>query len=278
MQSQGEFTMVVLPDLAVTTTSLPLAVPGTPHSAQLQFSNPEFGWPVTWDITQGALPDGLTLSESGLISGTPGGPDTKTFTGRAREQFRRFGERQLTLTVAAALQAKSPSLALGRIGVRFASSVSAVGGLAPLRWLVASGTLPRGLSFNTTTGTIRGIPRAAGASALTFVVTDTAGQRATTAGVVRVLPRLRIETRALAAAIAGRAYKTQLGTNGLLRLRRVQWTIARGSLPRGIRLEHFTGTLTGTPRQAGTFRFTAQAKEHPGGGTATKTFTLVVRP
>lgn len=76
-QSQGEFTMVVLPDLAVTTTSLPNAAPGKPYSFQLQFSNPEFGWPVVWDITQGSLPTGLTLSQTGLISGTPVGPDRR---------------------------------------------------------------------------------------------------------------------------------------------------------------------------------------------------------
>ena len=76
--------MTVMPDLAVTTTSLPRATPGQPYSAQLEFSNPEQGWPVIWDLTKGALPAGLSLSESGMISGTPTGPDAKTFTARAR--------------------------------------------------------------------------------------------------------------------------------------------------------------------------------------------------
>jgi hypothetical protein len=76
-QSQGHFFMTVMPDLAVTTTSLPRGVPGRSYSVQLEFSNPEQGWPVIWDITAGSLPAGLSLSESGVISGTPSGADSK---------------------------------------------------------------------------------------------------------------------------------------------------------------------------------------------------------
>ena len=133
VQSQGEFTMIVMPDLAVTTTTLPVGAPGRPYSVQLQFSNPEFGWPVIWDVTQGVLPAGLTLFESGLISGTPAGADRKTFVVRAREPFRRFGERELTLTVAAALRARS-ALGPGEVALNYAGSIATSGGLAPLTW------------------------------------------------------------------------------------------------------------------------------------------------
>jgi hypothetical protein len=43
VQSQGDFTMIVMPDLAVATTSLPTGTPGSPYSVQLEFSNPEAG-------------------------------------------------------------------------------------------------------------------------------------------------------------------------------------------------------------------------------------------
>jgi hypothetical protein len=123
VQSQGEFFMTILPDLAVTTTSLPLAVPGQPYSVQLQFSNPEVGWPVTWEVVLGTLPQGLSLSESGVISGTPAGPDSKQFVVRAREPFRRFGEKRLTLTVGAALQASS-SVRPGEVGLRYSGAIA----------------------------------------------------------------------------------------------------------------------------------------------------------
>jgi len=273
LQSQGEFTMIVLPDLAVTTTSLPPAVPGTPYSVQLQFSNPEVGWPVIWDITQGSLPLGLTLSETGVISGTPTGPDAKSFVVRAREPFRRFGERELTLTVAAALQARS-AVRAGEVGLRYAGSVPATGGLQSLTWSVASGALPPGLALNPSTGAISGVPRAAGIFALTFAVSDAAGQRATVPASIRIAARLTIATARLPLATVGESYRARLASNG--GLAPTQWRIVRGTLPRGIRLDRRTGVLSGVVREAGSFRITVRATDRLG-GFSTRTLTLVVR-
>ena len=80
VQSQGEFTMMVMPDLAVGTTSLPRAAPGRSYTTTLAATNIEVGWPLLWDLTQGTLPQGLTLSESGVISGTPTKRGNYSFT------------------------------------------------------------------------------------------------------------------------------------------------------------------------------------------------------
>jgi len=77
-QSRAHYFLTVMPDLAMTTESIPVARPGQPFSFQLQFSNPEFGWPVVWDIVGGSLPLGLSLSESGLISGRRRLPGPRT--------------------------------------------------------------------------------------------------------------------------------------------------------------------------------------------------------
>ena len=262
MQSQAHFFVTILRDLAVTTTSLPLATPGSPYSTQLQFSNPEAGWPVIWDIVQGSLPLGLSLSEKGVISGTPTGPDVKQFVVRAREPFRRFGERQLTLTVATALQASSV-VGPGEVGLRYRGAIRATGGLQPLTWSLASGSLPRGLSLNTATGAISGKPQAAGSSALTFAVTDAGGQRVTVPATLRIAARLAITTARLPQATAGDAYRAQLSSGGGLAPK--QWRIAQGSLPRGITLDRRTGVLSGVPRATGTFRVTVQVTDRLGG-------------
>jgi hypothetical protein len=277
VQSQGEFTMVVLPDLGVGTSALPRAVPGQPYSYALSATNVELGWPLLWDVAQGTLPAGLTLSESGVISGTPTGADLKTFTVRVREPFRRFGERELTLAVAATLVAEPASLPPGRVGVRVAGSLAARGGLPPLTWTIAAGSLPPGLALDPASGTLRGLPRRSGAFPLTLEVSDASGQRASVDATLRILPSLRIETAALPAATPGRAYRAQLATNGLLRFARVQWTIVGGSLPPGVRLEPWTGTVRGTPRRAGRFRVVVRARELPSRATATRAFVLVVR-
>jgi large repetitive protein len=272
VQSQGEFTMIVMPDLAVKTTSLPAATPGRPYSAQLEFTNPEAGWPVVWDITQGALPAGLTLSESGLISGTTAGADRKTFVVRAREPFRRFGEQQLTLTVAAALQGSS-SLGAGEVGLRYSGSVSASGGVPPVAYSVAIGDLPAGLKLNESTGAIGGVPQDAGTFGLTFAVTDSVGQRTTIPSSVRVASRLAITTTRIPATRVGVAYRARLASTGGVTPK--AWRISGGGLPRGVRLDASTGVLSGTARRAGAFRFTIEARDRLG-ARSVKTFRLIV--
>jgi large repetitive protein len=273
LQSQGQYFMHVMPDLAVTTESLPLAAPGRPYSVQLQFSNPEVGWPVTWDITAGAPPQGISLSESGLLSGTPTGPDVKQFVVRAREPFRRFGERQLTLTVAASLTASAPSLAAGEVGVRYARTLRASGGSPPLTWAIESGRLPAGVSLNRSAGAIRGVPRAAGAFPVTFSVTDSGGQKATVASSIRIVARVTITGSMLRSAAVGSAYRAKLATRGGLSPKR--WAVVRGKLPPGLRLDSASGVVSGVPRAAGTYRITLRVTDRLG-GTATKTLQVVV--
>lgn len=271
--SQGDFTMIVLPDLAVTTTSLPLGIPGQPYSAQLTFSNPEVGWPVVWDITAGSLPGGLTLSPGGLISGTPTGADRKTFTVRAREPFRRSGEQELTLTVAAALEAAS-SFKTGEVGVDYAAKVSATGGIPPYAYALASGTLPAGLTLDEKTGEVKGTPQEAGTASATFSVTDSAGQRASVPASFRIAQRLAIATARLPVTRVGAIYRARLRASGGLAPKR--WRVAAGKLPRGVRLDRATGKLSGRTRRAGVYRFTVEARDRLG-AQSKKRLTIRVR-
>jgi hypothetical protein len=61
--------------VVIDTASLPDAVVGMPYSQQLAASGGTA--PYTWALSGGtALPAGLSLSPSGLISGTPTSPTT----------------------------------------------------------------------------------------------------------------------------------------------------------------------------------------------------------
>ena len=71
----------------ITTDSpLPGGVTGTAYSQTLQATPGTDGKAVTWSVTSGSLPSGLTLSEGGTISGTPTAAGTYTFTVTAAEQ------------------------------------------------------------------------------------------------------------------------------------------------------------------------------------------------
>jgi len=74
----------VVPQLAISTTSLPNAAYRTMYSAQL---NATGGQPAyTWELASGSLPAGLSLSPSGLITGsTTSNPGTFNFTVRVTD-------------------------------------------------------------------------------------------------------------------------------------------------------------------------------------------------
>jgi subtilisin family serine protease len=61
----------------IATTSLPAATAGAAYSRNLVVTDGRTG---TWTVTAGALPEGLTLSATGLIEGTPTTAGDATFT------------------------------------------------------------------------------------------------------------------------------------------------------------------------------------------------------
>jgi hypothetical protein len=84
--------------LAITTTSLPSGSQNTPYVSQLQASGGVP--PYTWSLASGsALPAGLALSATGLISGTPTGVSSTTPTFKVTDSASDTTSKTLTLTI-----------------------------------------------------------------------------------------------------------------------------------------------------------------------------------
>jgi hypothetical protein len=270
--SQGYFKMKVLPDLAVATSSLPRAQPGQPYTTKLAPTNLEEGWSVTWVVHEGSLPPGLTLAADGTISGTSAAGGRWSFVVRVKELFRRYGDRELTLIVAAPLSLPAPSTLLSEVGLPFRSALSPVGGLGPMTFAVTAGSLPPGLTLDPATGMVQGRPLAAGTFATTLAVTDVGGERATTGATFQIARRLAITTTKLPRAEEGEAFGARLGKSG--GIGPFRWRIVRGGPP-GIRLNAATGRLDGVPRADGTYRVTIEVRDRLG-ARATRMFVLLV--
>jgi hypothetical protein len=183
----------------------------------------------------------------------------------------RVDTRQLTLTVTGSYTVTA-SQRVGEVGVPFRSTLAASGGRAPLTWS-ASGGLPSGLAVDSH-GVISGVPTRAGTYAVTFHFVDADGSASDAHLSLVVRPRLAIATGALKSAVAGHAYRSALSSRGGLPA--VRWSIARGSLPGGLKLAARTGAISGSPTRAGAFRFTVRARDTLG-ATATKALVLRVR-
>jgi hypothetical protein len=166
----------------ISTTSLPAATQNAAYSATLAATGGIT--PYTWAIASGTLPTGLTLaSGTGIISGTPTGTGTSSFTVRVTDANLATATQALSLTVAAtgALTVTTTSLPAGSQNVAYTTTLAASGGTTPYTWTIASGTLPTGLTLASGTGIISGTPTVAGTSNFTVRVTDASLATATQA-------------------------------------------------------------------------------------------------
>src|SRR6185436_6346822 len=84
-------------------------------------------------------------------------------------------------TVVATLAITTSSLPGGTVGTVYSQAAVATGGTTPYTWSVSTGSLPAGLSLNTSTGSITGTPSAIGTSNFTLRVADAGTQTATQA-------------------------------------------------------------------------------------------------
>jgi Tol biopolymer transport system component len=81
----------------IATTSLSAGLTGVPYSAQLTTTDGRAG---TWTVASGAMPAGVSMSSTGVISGTPTTIGTGSFTVRFTDTVARASTRALTLAVA----------------------------------------------------------------------------------------------------------------------------------------------------------------------------------
>ncbi len=109
--------------------------------------------PYTFSVGNPTLPAGLTLnaSTSGAITGTP--TTTGTFTLLVRDANGFLAAGSCPFTIVATPSLTCPAVSSGGVGVALNSpAITVTGGTAPYTFSLASGTLPAGLTLNTSTG------------------------------------------------------------------------------------------------------------------------------
>ena len=257
---------------AITTSALANGVAGTAYAQALAATGGTP--PYSWSIASGTLPNGLALSATGAITGTPTAGGTFTFTVELTDSLLVTATKQLGITVAATISiSTAPSLPAGTIGSSYSETLAAVGGTPPFTWTLTSGSLPTGLAL-APTGSISGTPTTAGTSTFTLQVKGATTAIASQQFTLVIVSGLAISTPAsLPGATAGAAYSQALAAVG--GIPPYQWTMVKGALPAGLTLNASTGIISGTPAAAGNFSITVQvADARP--ASASQVFTLVV--
>ncbi|MDD5772675.1 MAG: putative Ig domain-containing protein [bacterium] len=229
--------------------------------------------PYKWVRTAGTLPAGVTLSTSGVISGTPTNTGTFSFTVKVTDGIGSIATKTFSLRVVNQVSITTVSpLPAATLGTSYSINLAATGGISPYTWSKTAGTLPNGLTL--TGSRISGIPTAVGTFNFTVRVMDTLGLFATKDFSITVsIGVLSITTGTpLPAGILGSSYSRTLTATG--GISPYSWLLTAGSLPNGLVLSG-TGVISGRLTATGTFNFTVQVMDSVG-TIATKAFTMTV--
>ena len=165
--------ITVLSPLLITTTSLPSEIATASYNATLIATGGKP--PYTWNLVSGRLPAGLSLdANSGTIIGTASAGGTSNFTVRVGDSgaFVATATANFSITVLNPLSVTTTSLPTGTVNVPYAGTLVATGGQPPYTWNIVSGSLPVGLSLNTSSGAITGTATTGGTSNFTVRVAD----------------------------------------------------------------------------------------------------------
>lgn len=140
--------------LGITNDSqLPQAYAGSPYNVALIGAGGTA--PYTFSIADGDLPDGLTLSTSGIISGTATQLVTRDINFRITDANGRICQKAMFIEVICSI---GPESLPNPVRSQWYSQFLTNGGVSGTTWTIVDGALPTGLSLNAVTGEISGSP------------------------------------------------------------------------------------------------------------------------
>lgn len=155
--------------LAPTGTSTPWEV-GVPFSAKLSATGGSGTY--TWSLADGALPTGFAFAADGTVAGRTQTAGTYRATLRLTDSEGRTADYAAAFNVASRLAISTTKLRTGKVGRLYRAKVATSGGIAPKKWKIKRGPLPRGIRFDRTLGVLSGTPSRPGRYRVTFVATD----------------------------------------------------------------------------------------------------------
>jgi len=252
--------------VTIATTSLPAGQVGAVYAGTIAIDGG--ATPYAFAVTSGALPDGVTLSSGGQLSGTPTVSGTFNFTVTVTEANSLTDDQTYTVTITApAVPDADPETVVvpatastGPTPVDLSGSVQNAASIEIVTPPAQGSVTVNGLSviytpqpgfFGTVTFTYKAIGfsdgNGAGAESAPATVTITLAA-----------PTLTLGGGALAAGQIAQPYSETFAASG--GTAPYTYAITAGALPSGVTLAS-DGTLSGSPTAGGTFNFTITATD-----------------
>ena len=277
-------------DIKITTKKIPTAIFGEPFSYQLEADGTK---PIKWEGDVSFI-RGLTVSESGLISGTPL-RDFDTHTGSLTyvtfTASNSTGSAERTIAVEADVKPiiSTSELSSGTVGNFYYETFYAYedldapiysgdvsperwGWVNPVTWTITAGKIPEGLSLDVF-GHLAGTPTNPGKYNFTVQasVSGVSSTKDFTLTIGSGAPS--ITTESLKNAYRQQYYYENIYADGN---QPFTWEISAGQLPDGLTLESYSGYayICGEPTTYGDYTFTVKASNSS--GYDTKQYTINV--
>ncbi len=183
-------TITVNADLSITTSKLAIGYATSKYSAKLAATGGS-GAGLSWHLTSGTLPAGLTLSTAGVISGTPEASGSESITVEVKDSDSNVATAKLVITVDPGLSITAgPTLPVGYVGTPYSDTLTVTGGSgAGLKWTTASKISADDFTL-TGAGVLSGDPSTAETLAIDVKVTDSAANTASATVALTVNPAI----------------------------------------------------------------------------------------
>ena len=267
---------VVKEPIVITTTSVPNGFISQPY-VQLLLEQNTSG-PVTWSLASGTLPPGISLSPSGILSGTPTATGSFIFTVQVTDGISAAPASFTINVLLATLTFTSNTMPTAGFGRPYSQLLPVTGGTLPYMATLTAGSLPPGLTLSSA-GVLSGTPASAGSFTFTVNVMDssTPAQSATQTLTIAV-NNLFITTTALPNGVVGVPYNAAISTDGgTLPL---SFSLTTAAFPPGLTIQQpaansHNGALSGTPTLAGHYSFSESVVDSSTPAqTATQYYTM----
>jgi hypothetical protein len=270
------FTIVVdCQAIAIDQTTVPGGTAGTAYTITTLTQTGGAGTGA-YTVSSGVLPNGISLSTTGIMSGTPTQTGTFNFDVTFTDDNGCTDVQSFVLTInCQTITIDQTTLPNGTAGVNYGQTITQTGGIGTTTFAITSGTLPAGLTLDPT-GAFLNAPTVTGTFTFEVTATDANGCTSNVQSYTVTIgcAAISIDQSILPDATYNNAYLQTLTVTG--GVGPITYTVVSGSLPAGITLSSggvVSGTSTAGP---GTYTIDVVATDANGCTNTVQTITLSI--
>ncbi|WP_031500830.1 Ig domain-containing protein [Bryobacter aggregatus] len=252
--------------VTITTTEIPSGVVDIAYPAFSFAASGGTGTGYHFDVSDGSLPAGLSLSSSGVLSGTPHVTGSFNVAIRAVDSGNNSAVRSYTGLITSFTCPDNSAI----VGQTY-SSAATLGQFGAIVYSVVGGSLPTGLTLNSSNGYVTGTPTVEGLYTFTLRAGDVSSRTVNRSCSITTQSPIQLTSPRTTARVGVPYYSGVSavgGTSGY------SFSIVSGNLPNGLALNSSTGGIQGTPTTAGTSNFRVRAVDSAS-RTAERDFLIV---